>query len=499
MEFVRNFPFFAIMLYLAGGVTCCVMKPKVSKWICLVLNAFVTVLMVATLSYTVSTGESYVFYMGHFPAPWGNEIRIGSLEALTAAVFSGVMTATLMGGMEHIFEDVEEGKLSLYFTVVNLLMSSLFALVFTNDIFTAYVFVEINTIASCALVMLNYRSGRALVATTRYLMMSLLGSGLFLMGIIILYAITGHLLMEPAGEQVRELFRSGEYDIPLTIVTGLFAIGLALKSALYPFHSWLPGAHGSATASSSGILSGLVLKGYIFLLIKIFVRVFGEEFVLDSGVTSILLVFGVLAMVLGSVFALRETDLKRMLAYSSVAQIGYIYAGIGLGTHAGMEAACIQIIVHAFTKPMLFCTAGGFMSVSGGSKQFREIRGAGRRDPLSGIAFVVGAMSMIGIPLFAGFATKLRLTDAALTAAGWKCALVLIAIVASAVLNALYYIPAIAVLFGKRTDGKYEGVKAERNWMYILGIVFFVVMNFYIGVQSEGFITIVQNGLGMLG
>lgn len=499
MEFIRNFPFFAIMLYLAGGVTCCVMKPKVSKWICLGLNTVVTVLMLVTLSYTMQTGESYVFYMGHFPAPWGNEIRIGALEALTAAVFSGVMTLTLMGGMEHIFEDVESDKVNLYFTVVNLLMSSLLALVFTNDIFTAYVFVEINTIASCALVMLNHRSGKAMVATMRYLMMSLLGSGLFLMGIIILYGITGHLLMEPAGETIHTLIRTGEYALPLTVVTGLFAIGLALKSALYPFHAWLPGAHGTATASSSGILSGLVLKGYIFLLIKIFMRVIGEDYVLQSGVTDILLIFGVLAMVLGSVFALRERDLKRLLAYSSVAQIGYIYAGIGLGTHAGLAAACIQILVHAFTKPMLFCTAGGFMSVSGGSKQFSEIRGAARRDPLSGIAFVVGAMSMIGIPLFAGFVTKMELTEAALTAASWKCWCVVAAVIASAVLNALYYIPAIAVLYGKRTDGKYADVKAEKNWIYGIAIVIFVLFNFYIGLGSERLMAIISAGLGMMG
>ena len=137
--------------------------------------------------------------------PWGNEIRIGPLEALMGTAFPLVMTLTLLGGMDHIFEDVEPDKINLYFTVVNLLMVSMQALIFTNDIFTAYVFVEINTIASCALVMLKYKSGRALVATTRYLIMSLLGSGLFLIGVIILYDITGHLLMEPMGVKIREL------------------------------------------------------------------------------------------------------------------------------------------------------------------------------------------------------------------------------------------------------------------------------------------------------
>ena len=201
MAVVQNFPFAAIMLYLAGGVTCCVLRPKASKWVCLALNILVTVLMFSVLVFTVRSGESYVYWMGHFPAPWGNEIRIGPLEALMGTAFPLIMTLTLLGGMEHIFEDVEPDKINLYFTVVNLLMVSIQALVFTNDLFTAYVFAEINTIASCALVMLKYKSGRALVATTRYMIMSLLGSGLFLLGIVILYSITGHLLMQPMAAQ----------------------------------------------------------------------------------------------------------------------------------------------------------------------------------------------------------------------------------------------------------------------------------------------------------
>lgn len=498
MQFVQNFPFFSIMLYLAGGVTCCVLKPKASKWVCLAINSLVTAMMVATLLFTLQSGTSYNYYMGHFPAPWGNEIRIGVLESLMSAVMALVMVLTLSGGMAHIFEDCEEDKVNLYFSVVNLLMSSLLALVFTNDIFTAYVFVEINTIASCALVMLKYRSGRALVATTRYLSMSLLGSGLFLLGIIILYALTGQLLMEPAGKAVAELYKTGQYWVPLTVVAAFFSIGLALKSALFPFHTWLPDAHSSATAASSGILSGLVLKGYIFHLIKILLRVLGADYVLSTPVVSVLFIFGILAMVVASVFAAKEKDIKRMLAYSSVAQMGYIFAGIGMGTTAGLVAAYVQIIVHAFTKTMLFCAAGGFMSVSGGSRSYSEIRGAAYRDKLSGIAFCVGAMSMLGIPLFAGFVTKTALTEAAFGAVSWKCWVAIAAIVISTVLNALYYIPAIANLYGKRSDGKYADVKAHTDFLFAAAIIVFIIFNFAIGTHADTLIGMIESGLGMM-
>ena len=499
MTLVQNFPFAAIMLYLAGGVSCCVLRPKASKWLCLLMNAAVSVMMLCTLIFTVRTGESYVFKMGHFPAPWGNELRVGPLEALLAFILSSVMLLTLLCGMKHIFEDCEPGKISLYFTVANLLMVSLIALIFTNDLFTGYVFVEINTLASCALVMINHRSGRALVATTRYLMMSLLGSGLFLLGIIILYDLTGHLLMEPMGDSVAALAASGEYAVPLTLTFGLFAVGLALKSALWPFSAWLPGAHGSATTASSGILSGLVLKGYIFLLIKLICRVMGLNNIRNSGVDDVLFLFGAGAMVIGSLYALRERDLKRLLAYSSIAQVGYIYVGIGLGTAAGMAAACMQIAVHAVTKPMLFSVSGDFMDVSGGRKDLDSLRGAGRRAPLSGIAFAVGAFSMIGIPLFAGFVTKLDLAQAALMNGSVKSWIALAALVISTVLNALYYLPALAVLFSRRSDVLYAGERAKPGFLYIAAIILFIALNFLIGIGSDMIREVIRDGIALLG
>ena len=500
MEFVQNFPLFAILLYLSGGVICTVLKPKGAKWYTLFLNTLIAGMMTLLLLFTLRTGESYVYIMGHFSAPWGNEIRIGTLEAFLAASFCAVTVLTLMGGMEHIFEDVEAGKSNLYFSIVNLLMSSMLALIFTNDLFTAYVFVEINTIASCALVMLRYRSGKTLVATAHYLIMSLLGSGLFLIGISMLYDLTGHLLMENIAEGVQLLFATGNYTFPLTVIIGLFGIGMAVKSALWPFSFWLPGAHGNATASSSAILSGLVLKGYIILLVKIFYRVIGLNVIAENHITNVLFLFGAAAMIIGSLHAVRERDLKRMLAFSSVAQIGYVYLGIGIGTHAGMVAACAQIFIHAITKTMLFCSAGGFMSVSGGSKKMEDLKGAGFRDPLGGIAFGVGALSMIGIPLFSGFITKIYLATAAIevmSSRSYVGAVAVIAIVISTLLNAMYYIPALLNLFTIRKDGKFKDCRAKYHWEYVTALVAFIILNLGCGLFSDKIIVLIEKGLSM--
>ncbi len=495
MNFIQNFPFFTIILTLSGGVICSILNKKNSRYYCFIILAITFLMSLLTLGYVTSTGSSYTYMMGHFSAPWGNEIRVGILECLNASFFILVMILSILGGLGHISHDVDKHKENFYYTLLLLLTSSLLSIIYTNDIFTGYVFVEINTIASCALVMVRYKSGKALVATLRYLIMSLLGSGLFLMGICTLYGITGHLLMENMGEAVTMLVSSSQYLFPLAVVIVLFSMGLALKSACFPFHTWLPDAHSNATVTSSSVLSGLVLKGYIFLLIKIFYRVISLDVIYSAHATDILFVCGVCGMIYGSLKAMKEKDIKRMLAYSSVAQVGYIYFGIGLGTTSAMVAACIQILVHAITKPMLFISAGAFMDVSGGSKKFKDLKGAGLKDKLAGVAFVVGSLSMIGIPLFAGFIPKVHLSLAALEVSSFKMIVGLSALVISTLLNACYYIPAIYTLF----DGSsiHQKVYKPRNYSMMISLILFIVLNIFVGVYSSQLSSLIIQGLSM--
>ncbi len=518
MAFVQNFPFFSIMITMVAGVVCAVLKPKLAQILTMLTLIAVTCMSFAVLVFTLRTGESFVYWMGHFPAPFGNEIRAGALEALMAAAFGVVMFLSIAAGMSHLEEDIDKDKQNYAFLMLNLLFSSMLALIYTNDIFTAYVFVEINTLTGCAIVMAK-KTKETLVATVRYLIMSLLGSGLFLIGICIIYDITGHLLMSNIKDSVADLVSNQEYMIPLEGVIGLFIIAMGIKSALYPFHIWLPDAHGSATSPVSGILSGLVLKAYIILLIKIFYRVIGIDVINESRVLSVLFVMGLVAMVMGSVNAIKERDIKRMVAYSSVAQIGYIYSGIGIGAGLGMMAACLHIIVHAITKPMLFAAAGGFMEVSRGSQSFDDIKGAARRNPVAGIAFTVGTLSMIGIPLTAGFASKLYLSMSFIGVSSspdvmtWKMVLGLAALIVSTVLNALYYIPVIMLVYSGgrgsvQTWRELSAVEEEpeeventhkSNLLFTSAMIVFIVLNIALGVGFRPIADIINQGIAMLG
>lgn len=342
-------------------------------------------------------GERYVYWMGHFPAPWGNELRAGVLEPTLAVVFSLIMLLSVLGGMRKLTEQVDRKKVNIVCVMLDLVLAAMMSMLYTNDLFTAYVFIEIMTLTACALIM-SRQNGRTMVSAMRYMIMSLLGSGLTLIAITITYNLTGHLLMENIHDSLMELSASGEYTTPITVIMGLFFVGLGIKSALYPFHTWLPDAYGYSTPTASAVLSSIVSKAYIFLLIKIFYRVIGMELVTSSHVMNLMFAFGVVGMIAGSVNAIFSHDLRRMVAFSSVAQIGYIYAGLGLGTNIGFVAAIYHMLMHACAKSALFISSSGLADASGNSKRFSDLRGAGFRNPAAGVCFSVAAMSPGGHP-----------------------------------------------------------------------------------------------------
>ena len=391
-------------------------------------------------------------------------------------------------------EDILEPKQPFYFTMLCMILASLLALSFTNDVFTGYVFIEISTLAACAIVMAR-DTEKTVAGTIRYLVISLLGSGLFLIGLAMLYCITGHLLMPQLQEHVLKLAQNRQYVVPLTVVCGLLTIGMGIKSAMFPFYAWLPQAHGGATTTSSAVLSGLVLKGSIIFLLRIFYRVFTIQVVRDLGISNIFFLFGIAGMIVGSVMAMKEEHIKRMLAYSSVAQIGYIFMGFGLNTDAGIIAAVFQIMAHAVTKPLLFLSAGRLTEIRHHEKSMYRLRGVAHRDRTAGVCFTLGGLSMVGIPLLAGFTAKFYLADAA-GGNPMKMWAALLALCISSVLNAMYYIPAIVAIWSHPLHEYEEDLTPNRAFQ-VAGIILavFVVL---LGVLPTPFWKIIERGLSML-
>ena len=499
MAFVQNVPFFTIILSMFSGIVSSVLPEKAARRLNSAVIILVGIMSGWLLIYMMNTGGSYTFMMGHFPAPWGNEIRAGALEAGMALVFSVIMLLCMWGGRKKLMEEVEITKHNIYYILVDLLLSSLLALIYTNDLFTAYVFVEINTISACGLIMIR-QNGRTIEAAVRYMIMSLLESGLLLMGICMLYDLTGHLLMSNIKDSVAAIMSAGTYRIPLIITIGLMTVGLAIKSALFPFHSWLPDAYGYSTVSSAAMLSSLVSKGYIFLLIKIFYRVIGFQTICVTKIINVLFMFGLCGMVFGSVSAIWEKDIRRMIAFSSVAQIGYIYMGFGLGTTVGMVASIYHILAHAATKSLLFVSAIGLTDVSGGSRKISDLTGSGYRNKIAGVGFAVGSFSMVGIPMFAGFITKYLFAEAAVMHPSHKMLPTLIVLGVSTILNAIYFLKTFINIYvpAKAGEVKKKGYckfTIRQQKLYTVTIILFIILNLILGLCSQSILSVITVGL----
>lgn len=493
MKFVQNFPFFLILFFLFSGVLCSALKAKMAQKLTFFVLGTSIILSFFSFMDSIIREESYVYMMGHFPAPWGNEIRIGMLETGYSLFFNLLMLLCVMGGLKKMIEEIEESKQNLYWTMICLIMSSMTVLIYTNDLFTSYVFIEINTIAATSLIVLR-GNGHSIVAGMKYVMMSLIGSGMLLLAISMLYDLTGHLLMTPLRQSLEVLAKSDSYHIPFTVIIALFCVGFAMKSALYPFHTWLPEAYGYGTPSASAILSSLVSKSYIFLLIKIFYRVIGMDIILTYHIQYLLFWFAIIGMMMGSINAMKERDIRRMVAYSSVAQIGYLYMGIGFGTEAGIVASLFHILAHSSAKALLFLSSSGLSSVSGNNKELTALKGAGLRNPLAGIGFVVGAFSMIGIPMFTGFISKVYFAQAALKATPMQMGVALVALAISTMFNAIYFMRAVLYFYSPK-----QGNKSSEHYTngitFTISILCFVILNIALGFASYYLILLLEKGI----
>ncbi len=497
MELWQSLPLVSIILPLFSAAVMIVLRGKGARAFCFAVLGGETLLSGFFLIKIRAFGQSYTYPMGHYPAPFGNEIRAGLFEAIALFFFMLILLLSLAGGLHKLEEHVRKERMPLYYAMILLMTASLSAQIFTNDLFTSYVFVEIMTLAAAGLIAAHGK-GRAILASARYMVMNMVASSLFLLGIVLLYDLTGHLLMSPIRQQVAALAAEGQYKLALIVVVGLITVGLSIKSALFPFHSWVPDAYGTASPASAAIMSGLVSHAYLFLLMKIIYRVFGTELFAVTGIENVLFVFGLAGMLIGSIVAILQQDLKRMIAYSSVAQVGYIFMGIGLGSRAGMLAAAFHLLAHAACKSMLFITTDALIRASGGSSDLRDLRGAGFRARLTAAAFAVGSISMVGFPFLGGFPSKVNFVRAVIDIDPIHRIPVLIFLVLSTWLNTLYFLRAVISLYtmGKQDQPRREE-RVRTGIAYALSLAGFIALNAGLGLFSQRIINGLLSGLSM--
>ena len=325
-----------------------------------------------------------------------------------------------------------------FYTVFLLLVVGLVGIVSTADMFNLYVFLEITSLTSYALVSIG--GGAAAVSAFRYVILGTVGAAFYLLSVGYLYSVTGSLNMADLSRILPDLYQSNA----VLVGFAFFVMGMAIKMALFPMHAWLPGAYSNAPSAVSALVAATTTKVATYVLIRVMFFVFEPRFSIDLlPVTTILSWMGALAMMLGSVMAIAQSDLKRMLAYSSVAQIGYIALGIGLANATGFIGGMLHLVNHAFMKGCLFLVAGAIVYRTG-LREIRDLRNLSVTMPWTAAAFTVAAFAMIGIPPTGGFFSKLYLILGAIDAGQWVFVAV---IIVSSVLALAYFVNVIRYIY----------------------------------------------------
>jgi multicomponent Na+:H+ antiporter subunit D len=384
---------------------------------------------------------------------------------VTIALVSLCVTLFSIDYMEHY------GAKANYYALLLIMIAGMNGLVLTNDLFTIYLFLEVAAVASYGLV--AYGLGHdELEASFKYLMLSSVTSAFLLVSIAVIFGFTGR--VDISGVAAGFLDLKAKYVVG--ICTALFLAGFGLKAAIVPFHAWLPDAHPSAPAPISAMLSGLLIKvSGIYAMTRIFFNVFG----FNAALSQVMLYVGTISILAGALLALGQNDLKRMLAYSSISQIGYIVLGIGLGTPLGVIGALFHVLNHAVAKSLLFLNSGSVQQATG-TRALDAMGGLGKRMPFTAATSVIGSLSISGVPPLGGFWSKLIIIIALVEARQFGFAA--IAVLAS-ILTLWYYLLIQRRAFFGKLNETWQNIKEAPFWMtlstMILGLLCIAIGIFF--------------------
>lgn len=474
-----HLPALQVVLPLIGAMLAALLPRGRAAWaiaVAVTWLAFGNAVWLARDVYAASEPLSYV--MGGWTVPIGIEFRVDKLNAFVivlVAALAALITPYALRSVEHeIRGNLQSGFYAMYL----LALAGLFGVAITGDAFNAFVFLEVSSLATYVLIALG-RHRRALLASYQYLIMGTIGATLYVIGIGLLYLVTGTLNFAEIAARLPEQMET--FDRPIVAAFAFLTVGISLKLALFPLHVWLPNAYAYSPSVATAFLAGTATKVAIYLLVRMFFSIFGFTLSFETlPVGDVLIVLSVAAMLIASTIAVFEANTERMLAYSSVAQVGYITLGIALANQAGLTGGLVHIINHGLIKTALFLAMGACVYRMG-SSQIGELSGIGRRMPLTMAAFVVAGLGLIGVPGTAGFISKWYLVLGALDDGKWPLAAI---IVMSSLIAVIYVGRIVEVAYFRSPGANLAGVSDPPPVM-LIPILVITAASVVFGVYTE--------------
>jgi len=386
-------------------------------------------LLVLAAALVADDAGRIVYWVGDWTFPIGISLVADGLSKLVLLVVLVISLMALLFSMDYMQDYTRPG---LYYALFMLMLAGMNGVVLAGDLFNIFVFVEVAGISSYALVAFGTESDE-LEASFKYLVLGTIASTFLLVGIAVIYNVTGQLNWDKIAEVIQA---GGGLSLPLYVAAAMFLMGFGLKAAMVPFHAWLPDAHPSAPAPISAMLSGVLIKACgVYVLARLVFSVFGA----DAALGTVLMVLGVLSMVVGVLMAVGQWDFKRLLAYHSISQMGYVVLALGaaavMKAHGVSDAivalaafgGLFHLVNHAIFKSLLFLCSGS-VEYATGTRQLKSLGGIGRHMPVTAWCLRIAALSISGVPPLNGFWSKLVIVIALVLGGYYTLAAVTVAV-----------------------------------------------------------------------
>jgi multicomponent Na+:H+ antiporter subunit D len=428
----EHLPVLQVVLPLFTAPLIVLVRHRGFAWVATTLVSYACLAIAVALAVQVAGSGPISYAIGSWPPPWGIEYRIDTLSAFVLVLVS--LTASLVApyAQRSIAAEIADDRAYLMYAMYCLCLAGLLGMTVTGDAFNLFVFLEIASLATYVLIALG-RNRKALVAAYQYMLMGTVGATFYVIGVGLLYLMTGTLNLVDLAARLRDV----EDLRPILAALAFITVGIGLKLALFPLHQWLPNAYAYAPSMATAFIAATATKVSVYVLLRFYFTVFDPSLHFEGlPWRGFFIALSVAGMLIGSLVALLESDVKRLFAYSSVAQIGYITLGIGLDNQASLTGSITHLMNHGVTKGAIFVLLGGVALRAGAmSMSVQSLAGLGQRMPLTAFGLVIAGLSLIGIPGTAGFVSKWYLIVGALEHDHW---FLVAAILASSLIAAAY-------------------------------------------------------------
>lgn len=485
---MTQLPILQVLIPLLAAPLCVILRSRVVAWLLFLVAAAGSLACAIAMATRVRGGEVLRYAMGGWPPPIGIEYVIDGANIPVLILVSAVALVVAGYSRRSIEAEIDVRRVPLVYACFCLTLTGLLGITATGDAFNAFVFLEISSLSSYALIAMGTRR-RALLAAFQYLTIGTIGATFLLIGIGLAYAVTGTLNMADLGERLPDIYG----NTALTAAVVFVFVGLGIKMAMFPLHAWLPDAYAEAPSAVSTFLAAVSTKVAVYAFLRFAFTVFGAALVFGIlPVGRIGLLLASLAMLIGAGVACFQTDLKYLLAWSSISQLGYIIAGFSLASAGGVTAAYLHVINHAVIKGGLFAAAG-ILLLRIGSVKLTALSGLGRTRPWTFAVVLLAGLGLVGVPPTAGFVSKWVLARALLEQGQG----IVLAVMLVSSLLALVYVGRVVEVGWFRQPPDRTAVERPPLSMAV-ATWFLVLLSLYFGVDATWPVSLAEDAAAAL-